>query len=694
MIGGIVLLSGIHASEPVINPPGYLSTKARVESVDIQPERVLLPQMIRKDELNPMILDLSHEKGSNSLYTGHPVIDRASDGTLLRGLEYHNDVTGDSIIYWLSSTDDGNNWSTAYGFDVDLATYPSLDYWGADRTFFGTFVSPASFLSGAGVVLLEFQDATDPESWLPYWTDFSDNGWHSMIMSDISADNSQQSWNWGLISLVMSFDDGDDVINNAPHIYSQLDAIGHTQLSWYPTLGGCQSTAVDIDPVGGKTYAVYDRYYPTPDQWRLFVRQDYFSDWFLPTDGAEIYFDDTTWHMNHPSIAAYDDTIMIVTEAYNEDNASDTDIVCWSTFVGDVDSLVYRGVVAGTEDAESAPRITHTDDGYFICTFVKNGRLYSTTACDGGISWTEPMLISDPIKTIRTEYRCSDLSEDGQRATYQWGNDGIGFTDMECADIDNDSICDCFDNCPGDYNPDQNDGDGDGVGDLCDICPGYDDNIDTDEDGYPDDCDNCPTIGNEDQLDADGDGIGDDCDLCTDIDGDGFGDEAYAANECADDNCVSDYNPGQEDFDSDGIGDSCDNCYDVINADQADIDDDGIGDLCDDCVDSDGDGYGSPGYPMTSCAIDNCPGVFNTDQADSNSDGIGDACDLPCGDANGDGDVNIGDAVFVISYVFSGGLPPASMWAADVNADGDVNVGDAVYLINFIFRGGAVPNCL
>ncbi len=62
-----------------------------------------------------------------------------------------------------------------------------------------------------------------------------------------------------------------------------------------------------------------------------------------------------------------------------------------------------------------------------------------------------------------------------------------------------------------------------------------------------------------------------------------------------------------------------------------------------------------------------------------------------CGDANDDKDVNVGDAVYIISYVFAGGPPPYNICAADANGDDEVNVGDAVYLINYIFKGGPPP---
>lgn len=61
------------------------------------------------------------------------------------------------------------------------------------------------------------------------------------------------------------------------------------------------------------------------------------------------------------------------------------------------------------------------------------------------------------------------------------------------------------------------------------------------------------------------------------------------------------------------------------------------------------------------------------------------------GDANGSGDINIADGVYLINYIFKGQRPPVPVAAGDANSDTDVNVGDVVYLINFIFRGGPEP---
>ncbi len=109
------------------------------------------------------------------------------------------------------------------------------------------------------------------------------------------------------------------------------------------------------------------------------------------------------------------------------------------------------------------------------------------------------------------------------------------YVSVPLIDTDNDGVSDALDNCPGVYNPGQENNDADAFGDACD---------------------NCPNATNPDQADLDGDGIGYACDDCVDLDGDGFGNPGFG-NTCPDDNCPDVYNPLQEDSNHDGIGDAC-----------------------------------------------------------------------------------------------------------------------------------------
>ena len=128
---------------------------------------------------------------------------------------------------------------------------------------------------------------------------------------------------------------------------------------------------------------------------------------------------------------------------------------------------------------------------------------------------------------------------------------------------------------------------------------------DNDGDCICNDVDNCVGISNSSQVDTDGDGMGDLCDSC----------------------------PLAGDGDNDGIPD----CLDPCPGSAADHDLDGLQDGCDPCTDTDGDGFGNPGYPANTCLLDICPLVYNPAQSDADLDGLADDCNDGCIDYDHDG---------------------------------------------------------
>lgn len=61
------------------------------------------------------------------------------------------------------------------------------------------------------------------------------------------------------------------------------------------------------------------------------------------------------------------------------------------------------------------------------------------------------------------------------------------------------------------------------------------------------------------------------------------------------------------------------------------------------------------------------------------------------GEVNGDGRVDIGDAIALIGFLFVGGSAPTPPEAGDVNDDDSTDLADSVYLLDFLFRGHPAP---
>jgi len=92
--------------------------------------------------------------------------------------------------------------------------------------------------------------------------------------------------------------------------------------------------------------------------------------------------------------------------------------------------------------------------------------------------------------------------------------------------------------------------------------------------------------------------------------------------------------------------------------------------------------------------IDSCD-IASGFSLDNDLSGIPDECELFAlkyisGDGNGDGVVDVGDAIAILAHLFSGG-PADCLDANDPNGDGMVDIGDAINLLSYLFNGGQPP---
>ncbi|NCF98997.1 MAG: hypothetical protein GWP39_05735 [Planctomycetia bacterium] len=61
------------------------------------------------------------------------------------------------------------------------------------------------------------------------------------------------------------------------------------------------------------------------------------------------------------------------------------------------------------------------------------------------------------------------------------------------------------------------------------------------------------------------------------------------------------------------------------------------------------------------------------------------------GDTNGSGSIDIADAVFLLDYLFAGGVSPSPEASGDANNDAGLDISDAIFLLTFLFDSGASP---
>ena len=70
---------------------------------------------------------------------------------------------------------------------------------------------------------------------------------------------------------------------------------------------------------------------------------------------------------------------------------------------------------------------------------------------------------------------------------------------------------------------------------------------------------------------------------------------------------------------------------------------------------------------------------------------VSDGPDFLRGDSDSNSIVNLTDAIYTATWLFSGGATPSCMDAVDANDDGRLDISDPLYTLLYLFAGSAPP---
>jgi len=413
VFGIIILLIGASVVPSISSETNNKSTSVVIKSDRLSNRLSLQSQNVEPAQSQSPVLD-DHIAYNYSGDQVHPTFGRTDTGVLMAA---YYDVDDDTI-YWGNSSDDGLTFGNETYWDIG-GDYPSIKHWEGTQ-FFGTFVTDPDDLSGGATYLFNCNNPANNGTYnLSLWDWNTDYDWYGMTDADIACDNSQNDWEWGVSSYVISTNySGYEYTNGPTIVYADPSDEESAYIEWYD-YNGCEHTDVDIDPVTHQMYAVYDWYNDTSGKWELLVWE---KDFVEVTDEGEIFQFDGLGDLKYPTVAAYDDHIVVLAETDENENK---DIVCYYSDSG-VNNL-KPVFVANTGDDERYPDARHVQDESFICTFIKDNNLYGSVSADGGEQWIATWQINENDGDVIEEYRCSDLCEKASKVMWEGDcDDGVG----------------------------------------------------------------------------------------------------------------------------------------------------------------------------------------------------------------------------------------------------------------------------
>jgi hypothetical protein len=318
------------------------------------------------------------------------------------GVAFHDELN--ERIFSYISNDGGKTWGNPFISTGIGWTYPSADVWSGKR-FFGTSVAPTNAFYGGYIVFTEIGDILNPLTIREHATIINNQGWYNMTDASIACDNSGKWWEFGVAAYITSTTFEGGYINGPTISFMNPDVEWEIWIGWLTGFNGCAHCDIDIDPVTHLSYAVYDYPNASSGNWDIVIFLTDFKD----QTNTDLWYRIWWWEedsLQCPVVSVYDDHLIILAEYTKNSN---TDIICLYSSTGILDLEIDTVFITNTTDKECCPNIYHVENTTFVCSYIKNGNIYTTWTMDGGVHWTPPFKVNENQGKVVDTYKSSSL---------------------------------------------------------------------------------------------------------------------------------------------------------------------------------------------------------------------------------------------------------------------------------------------
>jgi hypothetical protein len=299
------------------------------------------------------------------------------------------------------SYDEGNTWGDPFIW-VGNTSYLHSDLWEGERFFYTALSNPQTINDGR--IWIFWYDIMGDEPTCDWgYFDAGVLGYYGMKDTSIACDSSQNWWEFGVVSCIMSNTDGEGYIDLPTIFYIFPDREDWAGIEVWEGIQNCAHCENDIDRITHLHYAVYDYYNQSSGHWEILIFINDFEE-IMDWDLWNGYILAEHGDLQRPVVAAHDDHLIIFAE-YEENG--NKDIICYYSPNG-INNLQQQ-LLFNTSDQEGCPNIFHVENTTFVASFVRNGNIYTTWTMDGGAQWTPPFQVNANHRLVTNTYRSSCL---------------------------------------------------------------------------------------------------------------------------------------------------------------------------------------------------------------------------------------------------------------------------------------------